>query len=238
MKKIILLSLASVTLWSCNAEAETTEENNTNTEQTTDTTQVAPEVVEEEEQEAEVADFSKIEHYAIFTTKDMLVENFGAENIVDGSSWYGEGSLELQHSVLTNPSNGHVVKYVWQEENPTQLSSIEIAANVRNENFEIVSTQKIGSESGIFTGMTVQELKDWNGADFKFSGFGWDFHGNVYPGEGNKIANCGLSLTMDLNDDLGNSEYTELSGDVELSSADENVLNAPIILNNIVLYVK
>lgn len=234
MKKIILLSLASVTLWSCNADAEATEENNTNTEQTTDTTQVAPEVIEEE---AEVADFSKIEHYAIFETKDMLIENFGAENIVDGSSWYGEGSLELQHSVLTNPSNGHVVKYVWQEENPTQLNSIEITGSIRDENYKVIDMQKIGSESGLYTGMTVKEMKEWNGTDFTFSGFGWDFHGNVFPGEGTKISTCGLSLTMDLNDKLNEAKYDNMYGDVTLSSADEAVLNAPITLDVMVLYI-
>jgi hypothetical protein len=235
MKKIILLSFVSITLWSCNAETEAIEENKTTTEQTLDTTQVEPEFVEEEI--AKVADFSKIEHYAIFDTKSKLVENFGKENIKDGSSWFGEGSLELKHSVLTNPSNGHIVKYVWEEDNPEKLAFIEIYGNVLNKDFELVDTQKIGTECGLYTGMTVKEMKAWNGEDFSFSGFGWDFHGHLRPADGSKIANSNLSLSMDLKYEEGNESHNGLYGDIELSTADPLVLNAPITLDHITLFV-
>lgn len=237
MKTIILISLASLTLWSCNSESETTEEKKPNTEETATTAQEEVEITEEEITEPEVADFSKIEHYAIFTTKDMLVENFGAENIKDGSSWFGEGTMELKHSVLTNPSNGHIVKYVWEEENPTKLAFIEVYANVRNADYETVSTQKIGTNCGLFTGMTIKEMKELNGADFSFSGFGWDFHGMVRQADESVISSCGLSLAMDLKFEEGKDEYNNLYGDIELSTSDELVLNAPITLDHMTLFV-
>lgn len=237
MKNILIISLATLTLWSCGAAEEPTEEKETNTTENTDTTAIETEVEVTEVEEEEVADFSKIEHYAIFTSKDMLIENFGAENIEDGSSWFGEGTMELQHSVLTNPSNGHIVKYVWEEENPTKLSFIEVYANVRNAQYETVSVQKIGTDCGLFTGMTIKEMKDLNGEDFSFSGFGWDFHGMVRQADDSKIASCGLSLALDLKFEEGKDEYNGLYGDIELSTADELVLNAPITLDHITLFV-
>lgn len=238
MKNILLLPLASLILWSCNSETTTAEEKETKTEGTTDTLEVKTDVETIETlAEPEVADFSKIEHYAIFETKDMLLENFGSENIKDGTSWYAEGTVEVKHSILTNPSNGHIVKYVWEEENPNLLSFIEVYANVRNENFETISTQKIGTECGLYTGMTIKEMKKLNGADFSFNGFGWDFHGLLRPTEGDIISSCHLSLAMDLKFEEGKDEYNGLYGDIELSTSNELVLNAPITLDQITLFV-
>ena len=102
-----------------------------------------------EEVEEEVFDYSKIEHYAVFDTKTKLFENFGADNVMDGSTWYGEGSLELQHSVLTNPNNGHEIKYVWEELNDEILAMIEISSDRRDKDYVSIGKQAVSSDCGI-----------------------------------------------------------------------------------------
>ena len=236
MKKIYTLLALCALMASCQSETSTdAKEPKINTE--TDSVSVLKDTLVLEEPEAEVADFTKIEHYAALDTKAKLVENFGKENIKDGSTWYGEGSTELKHSVLTNPSNGHIVKYVWKEENPTQLSFIEIFGILRNKDYEAIGTQKIGSECGIFTGMTLKEMRDWNGEDFEFSGFGWDFGGMVRYTEESNFAKCNLSLRLEIKFEEGKNQYDALYGDTDLFADATIKLGAPITLDQLTLFV-
>ncbi|MFT5602024.1 MAG: hypothetical protein ACI9N1_002274 [Flavobacteriales bacterium] len=247
MKNITTLIIATTLLSSCGETTTTdnkedkksTEIQNVSTDTNVETKVVVESDVEIKDVPAipDVFDYSKIEHYAVFDTKAKLIENFGSENIEDGSTWYGEGSLELQHSVVTNPSNSHIVKYVWSEKDPTKLSMIEVYYEKMNKDYEIIGKQGLSSECGVFTGMTLAQLKEWNGADVEFYGFGWDFGGGVVRKEGSKITDCGISFTMglDYGDDM--SKYNDLSGDVTLSSSDAKVMEAPIFVSQITYMV-
>jgi hypothetical protein len=237
MKNLYIGLISTTLLFSCNAASEKTENHASSTnEVSADTTAIADQMDENSEDMNLV--FATLEDYAILDTKDMLIEAFGTENIVDGTSWYGEGSMELNHSVLTNPNNGHIIKYVWQEENPNKLSFLEVYGNIRNADYEVIGTQKIETACGLYTGMTIKEMKKWNGADFEFSGFGWDFGGMVRQAEGSKFLNCNLSLTLDLKYQPDPSdEYNQLYGDTDLSTSNEVAFNAPITLDFITLFV-
>jgi len=240
MNKITTLVIAAILLSSCGAEVkEKKDANNTKDVVTEVITQasdvqikdaIPEEKVEEvvEDVGEDVFDYSKIEHYAIFDTRAKLIENFGADNIVDGSTWYGEGSLELQHSVLTNPNNGVEVKYIWEEDNVALLSMIEISSDRRDKDNVSIAKQTVSSECGVFTGMSLAALKKWNGSDIEFSGFGWDFGGGLSHKEGSKISTCNFSILLDLNSIEDYEKHPQYIGDTLLSTSDEAVLNAPI----------
>jgi hypothetical protein len=234
MNKITTLVIAATLLYSCSAEEAQDDNIATDVpmEINADTSDVQTTDVKPEEKLDEVVDdvfdYSKIEHYAIFDTKTKLVENFGTDNIVDGSTWYGEGSLELQHSVLTNPNNGHEIKYVWEEDNAELLAMIEISSDRRDKDYLSIGKQAVSSDCGVYTGMPLAALKEWNGADIEFSGFGWDFGGGVFRKEGSKVSTCKISFILGLNTNEDYEKYSQYLGDTSLSTSNEGILEAPI----------
>ena len=180
--------------------------------------------------------FNTIEDYAQLKTKEEIISTFGKENIKNGSSWYAEGTVQLKHTVVTNPKNKHIVKYVWNEENPKKLSSIEINYFDWDENFEVKGTQKVLSACGLYTGMSINDLRKWNGADFNFSGFGWDYEGGVFVTPKSRLSTCPVNIKLGLKLD-GNLDLAEgLYGDQELSTSLEMVRKAPIIVDKLTYY--
>jgi hypothetical protein len=118
------------------------------------------------------------EDYAEVKSKKALIEKYGAEHIKTNTEAFAEGTIEREVSILTDPKNGYVIKYVWDEDNKT-LSWLEASEMLFNDNYEVTGKQTIKTKNGLWLGMTLKELRDWNGADFKFSGFGWDFGGGI-----------------------------------------------------------
>src|SRR5690606_4196792 len=113
MKKSLLALSAVFMMYSCTNAADGKKDDKTKSDK--DTAQVKDTVADLEAVEVK-EDYSVIEDYLVLDTKAKLIAEFGADNIEDGSTWYGEGSLEKQHSVLTNPKNAHVVKFVWADD--------------------------------------------------------------------------------------------------------------------------
>ncbi len=180
--------------------------------------------------------FNTIEDYAQLKTKEEIITAFGKENCKSGTSWYAEGTVQLKHTVVTNPKNKHIVKYVWKEENPKKLGSIEINYFDWNEDYEVKGTQKVLSACGFYTGMSINELRKWNGADFTFSGFGWDYEGGVFVTPKSRLSTCPVSIKLGLKLD-GNMDVADgFYGDTELNTSDPLVKTAPIIVEKISYY--
>ena len=230
MYKILPLILLVSTLVACTsnekAEAESTEYNKE--EVAIDSTTVYDSLNKRKEIE-----YVFIEDYAALTTKPEIIQTFGKENVVDGSSWYAEGTIELKHTVVTNPKNDQIIKYVWNEEDPKKLNSIEACYYDWTEDYEIRKTQKIESKSGVFTGMPINLLRDWNQADFTFSGFSWDYEGGIFAKEGSRIAKCPVRMKLGLVFEGAQGELDALMGDIELSTKNELVKKAPIIVERL-----
>lgn len=225
MKPIIFTFLAIITLSNCSTDNSSKETQDTLT-QINDDDELSPEI-----------DYSMIEQYAILDCKEKLEIIFGEDNLKNGFSYYAEGTVKLPHTILTNPKNGHVVKYVWTESNPNELGSVEVSFILWNEDYENTGSQKIGSECGIYTGMPLKDLKTWNGKDFMFSGFGWDYAGGIYAQPDTKIYDCKVNIRLDLDFENNFEEYEFLLGDVELSTKDGIVLNAPITVAELIIYL-
>ena len=82
------------------------------------------------------------------------------------------------------------------------------------------------------------ELREWNEADIKFSGFGWDYAGGIFVEEGSKLAESNVELTLINNQDKSNEGFEFMLGDVELSTTDERLTDAPVLVEMFSLYIE
>ena len=230
MKKFIIPALAIV-LFACGGEEETTSDSTDTNDETTDTSSVDT-VATTEEEEGIIVEY--FEDYAQFDTKTKLYEAFGEENIVDDEAWYAEGTVRFDISTLTDPNNGNMIQFTWSEEDPEQLSFIETwRLNWRIEGAE---EQRIETKEGMYTGMPLDELVKWNGEDFDFSGFGWDYAGSILNDARGKLANSDVNPTLDMLDS-GYESHGDLLGDMVFNSSDDAVQGAPIVIGSISYYI-
>jgi hypothetical protein len=232
MKKYFALVLVAGYLTSCGSD-QTEETNETGENPVAEDTITVDSVI------TESLSFNTIEDYATIIDRADLYEKFDASALKDGESWYAEGTVKLEHTKLTNPENQHVVKFVWDEENPKKLGSIEFVHQIYNDEFEVIGTQKIESSTGLYTGMKLKDLVAWNGAPISFSGFGWDYAGGIMAKTGSKIFKSELSLRLDVDyDAIQEDKYDGLVGDMELSSDDAVTKDAGIFLGFITYWPK
>ena len=137
---------------------------------------------------------------------------------------------------IINPENNHYIKYVWGDDNETTFL-IEAQHYLWTQTFEIMGTQKISSICGVYLGMPLTELRKWNESNFKFSGFGWDYAGNIFIDSTNKISKCPIKIEL-MMDPEKDDDFNHLLGDIELTADDEKVKNAPIIIEKLTLYLE
>lgn len=227
MKTAVFIISLSLFLFSCGGDANNAEESNDPelTVGSIDSTENIP--------EEEVIDglYSTVDDYGQITTKEQLISEFGEEHLVDGESWYAEGTVRFDNTVLTNPENTQVIKYIWKEDGNTLLS-IEVNYYIYDENFSILDKQAISCECGVSTGMSLQDLREWNGAEFRFFGFGWDYAGGILRDEGTRITECSTTfgLSFDMEIELP-EEYGSMYGDQVFSTSDEVTQGAPILVD-------
>ncbi len=227
MKTAANLAFFSLFLFSCGGDADNTEENN-DSEVTIETLDSTEYLVEEE-----IVDplYSTVEDYGQITSKEQLISEFGEEYLVDGESWYAEGTERFDKTVLTNPENGQVIKYLWKEDGNT-LNHIEVNYYIRDEHFSILGTQVISCECGVSTGMSLQDLREWNGADFSFSGLAWDYAGRIFEEEGTRIAECPIQFILSFDYEIEvPEEYRGMLSDQRFITSDEITQGAPVLVN-------
>lgn len=233
MKKcslIFTLGLSALLLISCNNETE----ENTDAKSETDTQNVTENQNEEETAnvEEEKTAFQKFEDYAALLTKEELIEEFGEENLKDAIGYYAEGTYEAQTTTLTNPENEQVITFVWDEDGT--LSWIEAYYGIYDEEYNRTKTQKIETNEGLFLGMSLKKLREWNGADFKFSGFDWDYGGGIFNTNEGKIPKSKISITLGYEGKLPDFAI----GDVELNADDERLTDVNIIVESLTLHIE
>ena len=230
MKKYFLAFTALTLLFACGGSEETNSEEHTSNE--TDTTAVDSSLVEDEGPAIEF-----FEDYATFKTKDAIYEQFGEENLEDDTAWYAEGTVMLMSTILNDPETGNRIKYVFEEENPEKVNFIE-AFNIKwSPDFENQGTQKVKSSEGLYTGMPLTELIEWNeGKHFEFSGIGWDYAGGVFGTNGTKLEKSAVRLTLYM-EDSGYENYLHLLGDVSFNTDAKEVEGAPIVIGTMTLSV-
>lgn len=232
MKKYSFLLLLLV---ACNQKVEQTEKPEKETSETSDSTEL---VSSTEKDEPIEQTFTLFEDYAQIRTPEEIYAAFGKENCTSGVSWYAEGTIKLKHIVVTNPTNKHVVKYVFEENSNKKIGSIEANYRIYDKEYNEIGRQIIKSECGFSLGMNINELRKWNGKDFQFSGFGWDYGGGIFIQPGDKLEKCETRMILDMIPADNDTTFNALYGDQELSTKSILVQKAPIFVQHFALYLK
>lgn len=180
--------------------------------------------------------FSAIEDYGTIADKEMLTAMFGEEFLVHGESWYAEGTVRLENTMLTDPDNGWMIRFLWENDGRA-LGHLEADYYIYDEYYSIIGTQEVSSECGVHTGMSLFELREWNGGDFSFTGFGWDYGGAIMPEAGSRLAECPvlIELSFELEAEVP-ERYFGLYGDVQISTGDDQVQEAPVLVSRLTFY--
>lgn len=241
-KTVLMLFVLSAGIMSCgeskksveDIEKEYLSETPTNSEEYNDN--------KEQNESSEVAienatsQYVYFEDFAAIDTKTKLYEAFPATYLEDGSQWFAEGTVEFQTTTLIDPNTSNAYFYMWDQSDNETLAFIEAPAIVWDEETESSRVQVIKSKGGVYTGMSLKELHEWNeGVDFSFSGFGWDYEGGIWADEGTKIGDSDVQFKLAL-EDYTDQNYTHLLGDMEFNTADEGILESPIIVDRLTIY--
>ena len=149
------------------------------------------------------------------SSEALLIETYGADNVVTGQVDGPEGSTFLASTVYPDDAQ-RKMEFAWfNEDVRTQLSSVELAPSQ-------------SGPGGVHLGMTVAEVQAINQEPFTIGGFWWDYGG--YAGfETGKLAGplpgeCYLSLRFSPAEDLPSGvDVTPISGEVVIPS-DEGLL--------------
>jgi signal peptidase I len=145
MKKIVYLIPVSMIVFACSGEEGTdTNRGDIYTEDSgsmDEVLQIGDQLfVDSMLAESGIQTYETIEDYIQIKSKTDLYNLFSENDLEDGESWYGEGSMRYDNSWLTNPKNGQKVKYVWDQETSNELVFIEFQYTLYNESFEAEGT--------------------------------------------------------------------------------------------------
>ncbi len=233
MKLIFPLSIFFIGLLSCNSngnsESNPVEEIVTEVVEPNNDSVIVEEPIVEQES---TTSFNTFDDYFAISTKEVLVEKFPKENLKDDISWYGEGEVSKQSTVVTNPENGQVVKYVWSDDDANEAEWVEV---YYSESDSITLANKgLASTSGLSLGMSLADLEKWNQRPLKFLGFGWDYSGSVMVEKEDKLSDSQIQVNLGFDDYSDENNF--LLGDVTLKSDDEKLKGINIYVNEMIYY--
>jgi hypothetical protein len=233
MKFLIPISILFFGLASCQTNENTITDKQVDVEVEEDKidTSVVDETVEEVEPEV-TTEFNTFDDYFAISTKEELVEKFPKESLKDDISWYGEGEVSKLSTILTNPVNGQVVKYVWSDDDTNEAEWIE--ANYFEGDSASLPNKGLTTKSGLSLGMSLFDLQEWNEKPLKFLGFGWDYSGSVMVDKEDRLNDSPIQINLGFDDFSDENNF--LIGDVTLNSNDEKVKDKGIYVNELVYY--
>lgn len=237
MKKTIyiLTAVALVaTINSCGSEEPKKETKKADTEEAPADTLADSTAMEEKE---EFMAKKTVEDYGTLKTYEEAVAYFGDTNMIADTSWYAEGTVMMLSHTCTDPNNDQIVRLVWEQGGKEKLSHVEARHRIWNRDYsEVVGTQKVKSNCGLYAGMTLKQLEEFCGEPVKFSGFGWDYAGGVRHNIP-KLEACKVNITLDV--DMSDHEKTQhLLGDIEFTSDQKEVQGMPIFVQTITYYIQ
>jgi hypothetical protein len=142
----------------------------------------------------------------------LLIETFGAENVVTGQVPGPEGTEMLATTVFPNDPERSMQFGWWDEEKLEGLMFADLAPS------------QVGP-LGIKIGMTPAQVQAINGERFLIGGFWWDYGGYAMIETGklvNPPGNCYLSLRFAPAEEYPeNLDVTAVSGEVQVMSDEE-----------------
>ncbi|GAB4480039.1 MAG: hypothetical protein OHK0057_33010 [Thermoflexibacter sp.] len=152
------------------------------------------------------------------TSEADLVKWFGRENVITEKAEFDGGEM-----IITTVFRGTEKQLIinWRDENNLAgVASCEI--NNANTIWQI--------PYGIKPSTSLKKLNELNGKPFLFSGFGWDFGGNITDFQGGSLASFKECYSIGLSDEsetpyqLTEEETQQVMGDTDVMS-DNKVLD-------------
>jgi hypothetical protein len=145
-----------------------------------------------------------------------LKERYGAENITRRTESFAEGTITKTLSILY-PETEKELTFMWKDD------------SVKFENLNRIILRKSNSpwktKLGITIGIRMSELEKINTKPFSFSGFGWDYGGQVVFNDGIiGKANTALILGASTDDEFQSEAYKKLIGDSMFESNSEQAV--------------
>ena len=154
------------------------------------------------------ADFTCSGVFGIDSSEALVIETYGADNVVTGDSPGPEGTTVLATTVFPDDPDRSIRFGWWNEEALTDLSYADLPA-------------AMPGPKGVQAGMTVAELVELNGEPFTLSGFGWDYGGfaNIQTGQLAELdGGCTVSVRFALEEYGDDVDVGSIMGDQEVSS--------------------
>lgn len=152
------------------------------------------------------------------TTLEQLQKAYGEKNVKDTEVPAAEG--ETIRAAVVFEGTPHEIHVVWDFEKPgKEVAMVDIIGKGIVVNPEL----KVGS--------SIKDVEKANGAPFKLQGFGWDL-GGYANFEGGKLANkvmIRFGPTVE-------SYPDSISGDIELSSQNKDVLKAKAVVQQLSVF--
>jgi len=234
-----LVPVALLMATSCGSDAPTNENSKEEVKPENKVDTVEVKVVEEiapasKEIEAPQKANLTIEDFIKFNSRDALGEALGDDNLKDDTAWYAEGTVAIPCTYYRSAENDRELKFLWNESGT--LDAVECHAHIYDQDYNVIQGQKIDSRCGIYSGMTLKDLVEWNGEDFEFAGFGWDYQGNIMSPSG-KLSECKVNVRLGIEMDKYQDLDNKYLGDITLSTTDEGILDAPIIIEEMTYYI-
>ena len=104
---------------------------------------------------------------------------------------------------------------------------------IQSAEFEIIDSQKINSQTGLYVGMPLKALRKWNEVDFEFSGFGCDYGGGIISSKNSKLSKIPFYITLGLTPRQGD---VELMGDKMFHTDDPLVKKSKIYIEQFTIH--
>lgn len=153
-----------------------------------------------------------------YDSEQALIERFGAQNISRDTTWLPEGMGQYMVTVLY-PGTNNEVTFEWSDS--ASYSTLDVVT--------VSSDSSDWTTNGVKVGTSMAELVEINGADFTFSGFGWDYGGNASFGDEGRLR--GMSIVLESSEQMMTQEQQDsLMGDQIVSSKSTAArLNNPVV---------
>lgn len=154
------------------------------------------------------ADFTCSGVFGIDSSEALVIETYGADNVVTGDSPGPEGTTVLATTVFPDDPDRSIRFGWWNEEDRIDLSYTDLPP-------------AMPGPKGVEAGMSVAELVELNGDPFTLSGFGWDYGGfaNIQTGQLAELdGGCTVSVRFALEEYGDDVDVGSIMGDQEVSS--------------------
>lgn len=179
----------------------------------------------EKEESARMAD-SIAQHYCLETLLSInsepgLKNAYWEGEVVYDTMWGAEGFFSMGTILRTDSVSR--VEITWKNEGAKV--GIVSATLVSESDWygETLAKGNWKTLSGVFLGMSIEELEKLNGRPFTFTGFGWDYAGSVIDWQKGNLEGKGIAIQLSegptpVSTDLSPEEIASVLGDVEVQS--------------------